>query len=532
MKGAEIVDEGPAPVASAPLPPPGPRGSELVFGIVAAVRGDQDIVCQALEEALGSVNYSCKVIRLSAFLREIKAWSTKLRDAPEDDRINSYMDAGNDFRKTIESGDALAVAAIGDIQEERSLRNPEDLANLPLPRQAYILRSLKHPKEVDTMRRVYGNGFILIAVYSPRDTRLANLSRRIAESAHSSRSAEFRERAEHLLKRDEFEAGIRFGQNVRDTFPKADLFVDISDSVRIRMDLTRFVELYFGYPFHTPSREEFAMFHAEAAALRSAALARQVGAVITTDEGDVIAVGTNEVPKAGGGQYWHGDVPDSRDFRLGYETSDRLKRLLLADILDRLQKADVLDKRKVGLSIDKLVGELIGTSDDPGVVRDSQLMDLIEFARPMHAEMAALLDSARRGVSIRGSVLYTTTFPCHDCARHVVAAGIKRIVYIHPYPKSHAAELYPDSLSIDAAAVLSSQIRCEPFIGIAPRRYIDLFTMMPRKREDGGVIVWERVNALPRFFADDPAYLQRENEELQSLWSKAEVKKVEFVEGA
>ena len=50
----------------------------------------------------------------------------------------------------------------------------------------------------------------------------------------------------------------------------------------------RFIELYFGYPFFTPTREEFAMFHAQAAALRSAALPRQVGAAITTEEGDVI----------------------------------------------------------------------------------------------------------------------------------------------------------------------------------------------------------------------------------------------------
>jgi hypothetical protein len=265
------------------------RGSELVFGIVAAVGGDQDLVCDALQEALGSVTYSFKSIRLSAFLRQIKAWSARLRETPEDQRINDYMDAGNDFRKSVESGDALAVVAMGDIQEERSLRNPKDLANVPLPRQAYILRSLKHPKEVDTLRRVYGNGFILIAAYSPRDTRLANLARRIGESAHSSRSGEFRERAEHLLRRDEFEAGTRFGQNVRDTFPKADLFVDLSDPVQIRKDLTRFIELLFGYPFHTPSREEFAMFHAQATALRSAALARQVGAVVTTEDGDVIA---------------------------------------------------------------------------------------------------------------------------------------------------------------------------------------------------------------------------------------------------
>jgi deoxycytidylate deaminase len=502
------------------------RGPELVFGIVAAVGSDQDLICRALEDALGSVDYSCKEIRLSAFLRELKEWSTKLRETPEDVRIDDYMDAGNDFRLKIGSGDALGVAAMGDIQEERLSRDPK---SIPVARQAYVLRSLKHPAEVDTLRRVYGNGFVLVAGYSPRDARVENLSRRIAESAHSSRSGEFRERAEHLLSRDEFESGTEYGQNVRDSFPKADLFVDLRNPVDVNKAVLRFIELSFGYPFHTPSRDEFAMFHAQAAALRSSALPRQVGAVITTEDTDIIAVGTNEVPKAGGGQYWDGDTPDSRDFHLGYETSDKLKRLLLADILDKLRQADLLNSSKTKEGIDTLVESLIGTKKTPGILRDSQLMDLIEFARPMHAEMAAMLDAARRGVAIKDGILYTTTFPCHDCARHLVAAGIKRLVYIHPYPKSHAAELYPDSLSIDVEVGSSSQVRCEPFIGLAPRRYLDLFTMVPRKSDDGKIVSWERTSATPRFVLDDPAYIERENEALKSLYSKADAKKVEFI---
>ncbi|MDN3612645.1 hypothetical protein QWZ16_23945 [Vibrio ostreicida] len=26
-------------------------------------------------------------------------------------------------------------------------------------------------------------------------------------------------------------------------------------------------------------------------------------------------------------------------------------------------------------------------------------------------------------------------FPCHNCAKHIVASGIKRVVYVEPYPK-------------------------------------------------------------------------------------------------
>lgn len=39
-----------------------------------------------------------------------------------------------------------------------------------------------------------------------------------------------------------------------------------------------------------------------------------------------------------------------------------------------------------------------------------------------------------------------TTYPCHNCARHIVAAGIREVVYIEPYPKSLAVKLHGDSI--------------------------------------------------------------------------------------
>ena len=498
------------------------NGPELVFGLVGAVGADLDRLTDVLTEALASVGYKCQVIRLSSLLHEFKQWAGLANVPSEESRIEKHMDAGNEFREKINSGDALGVAAIGSIKAYRSKGSN---SKEPLKRQGYVLRSLKHPKEVETLRSVYGKGFVLVAGYSPRDVRLNNLAARLAESVHSSRYSDFRAGAERLVNRDEKEEGVAYGQDVRGTFPLADVFVDVSDSVGAQQSISRFIEVFFGYPFHTPSREEYAMFLAEAAALRSAALARQVGAVVTTTDGDVIAVGTNEVPKPGGGQYWYGDTPDSRDFRLGHETSDKMKKILLADILNRLQKGKWLSAEKTGADIDTLVIELTGRD---GILRDSQVMDLIEFARPMHAEMAALLDGARRGVATNGGILYTTTFPCHDCGRHIVASGIKQVFYIHPYPKSHTAELYPGAMRVDETAV-PPQISCKTFIGIAPRQYMDLFTKVDRKDESGKVAVWQRTQAMPRFAPADPAYMAREDEELSDLTKRIKEVGVEAI---
>ena len=112
-----------------------------------------------------------------------------------------------------------------------------------------------------------------------------------------------------------------FGQNTRDTYPKADFFANLGVP-HGEGEVGRFVRLLFGHPFHTPTADEYAMFQASAVALRSSDDNRQVGAVIVDltrgldgkpRNADVIASGMNEVPRGGGGVYWDQDSPDHRD---------------------------------------------------------------------------------------------------------------------------------------------------------------------------------------------------------------------------
>ena len=46
----------------------------------------------------------------------------------------------------------------------------------------------------------------------------------------------------------------------------------------------------------------------------------------------------------------------------------------------------------------------------------------------LHAEENAILCAAREGISLRGSIIYTTWSPCHRCARLIIQAGIIEIV--------------------------------------------------------------------------------------------------------
>jgi deoxycytidylate deaminase len=423
------------------------------------------------------------------------------------------MDAGNEFRKLADRSDAMAVLAIGAIQDHRDQRTGS--VDRPASRQAYILRSFKHPSEIATLQRLYRGRFFVVGAYASRHERVENLAARIAQSHRDALPDRHRAAAEALVARDQDEEGLDHGQHLGDAFPMADVFVRASAQADTDEQIERFVHLLFGSPFITPNKQEYSMFLAQAAALRSAQMGRQVGATIVDDDGNIVAVGTNEVPKAGGGAYWSDDEKDGRDHVLGYDSADRMKRQMLAEIFERLLEARWLRPPK-GEGVDDLVARVLRRRPR-GMMRGSQLMNVLEYGRPVHAEMAAVTDAARRGVSIRNCTMYVTTFPCHNCARHIVASGLRRVFYIEPYPKSLASTLHLDAIATDAAPSAEGQVEFVPFVGVAPRRYMELFTMPRRKAEDGTAAVWEPATAQPRLSDDEPTYLVREWLEVSAL---------------
>lgn len=297
-----------------------------------------------------------------------------------------------------------------------------------------------------------------------------------------------------MLIRDQADLEIDHGQNVQSAFPLADIFIDANNKINAERSINRFIELLFGHPFHTPTKDEYAMFHAKAAALRSADLSRQVGTVILSRNADILAVGTNEVPKAGGGLYWSDDEDDHRDFKLNKDTASEMRKNALYEVLKRLREnTKLISKDYSDLSYEEML-EMITYA-----MKGTQIMKSGEYGRTVHAEMAALIDAARRGMSIDGAILYTTTFPCHNCAKHIVASGISKVIYIEPYPKSLAFKLHNDSIISEVPSSGNNKLIFIPFVGVAPKRYFELFSMTPRKTEKG-VTNWEvnKHNANPR----------------------------------
>jgi deoxycytidylate deaminase len=333
---------------------------------------------------------------------------------------------------------------------------------------------LKHPDEVKVLRAIYGSAFILVGVYREENERRNNLTLKIQEGYPKHVVEEI---VEYFMKKDLKDSLKGNGQNVRDTFPKADLFINGSakDS-EILAEVDRFTELLFSDPRPTPIRDEYAMFHAYAASIRSSAPGRQVGAAITNSEGEILCLGTNEVAKPGGGHYWYREKPDRRAITEDYDPNAREKLKITEDLFQKLR--GIL---KEGTDL-KVFGKYI---------EKTKVADITEFDRTVHAETSALSLASRAGISIRGGTLFCTTFPCHLCAKSIIAAGIKRVVYVEPYPKSKAPELYPEAFGKNPSA----EFTVSPFMGIGARLFFDLFSVftsigreIERKDQKGKII--------------------------------------------
>lgn len=380
-------------------------------------------------------------------------------------KTRARQQAGNHVRADTGIDSILADHCVVEISEFRKL-HPNCL-------RVVQIRSLKHPEEARLLRRLYGESFFLIGVHESYSNRKSSITIKCDDS---------QDKAQDLINHDAFESD-ESGQNTRDLFELCDAFISLShspDGVKTwQKDVERALRLCTSYLNEVPGQDEFGMQIAYNASFRSGDLARQVGAALFDTKGRMISVGRNDAPKAGGGLYQVGQPFDVSDYALRYDPGERFRSDLANQatkrIINALKENEAIIKS--GINVDAELHQGVHSA-----VVASPVKDIIEFGRSVHAEMDALLSAAAQGISTVGGTLYTTTFPCHTCARHLIAAGIMRIVYVQPYPKSHAIKLHGDSLLSDYLDIPqlrdadnkpldgpTPKVRIEPLIGISPR---------------------------------------------------------------
>jgi cytidine deaminase len=421
---------------------------EAFVALIAPIGIDMDEVTRVISEKAQQIAYTPNVVKLTNFLKDFHRVPSSF--ANEVDRYKKYIDAGDKFCDDAGRGDILALLGVASLLRS----NHEEREKETSVRRLNIFRQIKRLDEFRTLERIYGRNIIFLGCYAPKQSRINYLIDRIRVSDRRSTQTSLESQSLEIISTDEDETEKKFGQKIIDCYPKSDFVLDCTSLKTLEKSCDRFFRIYFGDPFVSPTKDEYCSYIANAAAYRSLDLSRQVGAAIFGDEGEVISMGCNEVPAPGGGTYWEHHENDARDFVLGFDSNQRVKDDLARDALSLLKEhgwlAPSLGKLDLqALSNLALQEEDFETGAKRGPWTKSMLTDIIEYGRMVHAEMNAITDAARFNRSTRGATLYCTTMPCHMCTKLVIAAGIKKVVYVQPYTKSLSGELFKDSVAFE-----------------------------------------------------------------------------------
>ena len=470
---------------------------ELVLALCGSVGSGTSTIVNKIGEIFVEYGYRVEIIKISDLIsKHLKIvrdeldkdeflndtyiskidLSKDIKELDEDDRIALLQSAGNALRKKL-SGDVLAQLAIKEIALKRDQEEgggveendgiDQSKEDRKSRRHVTLIDSLKNPSEVELLQIVYRDMFYLFGVLYPEDIRLT----RLVDQKEIDQT-----KATQLMLRDKSE-GEKYGQQFLKTIFRSDFFVtNTKENVdSLKPGLERYSRIILGDKTITPTLEENAMFHAQSAAVKSGCLSRQVGAAIIDQSGNLISTGCNDVPKAGGGLYTTED--GANDSRCMYKYGGACKNQETKDkIFDEIDQ--IVKKYSENPSSTEKISKDIRSHD--------RLNNLIEFCRAIHAEMDAITSAARNGgVSLKGASLFSTTFPCHNCARHIIAAGISKVYYIEPYEKSLALKLHKDSISFDIGNLGENGTKVEfiPFEGVSPSKYLRLFHAEERKQD-------------------------------------------------
>jgi deoxycytidylate deaminase len=540
-------------------PPAAPREREylpeLVIAFTKPQGADNSDVVRTVGEKLTVHGWSVQVIEITKLLANFATFVSETTPPTEEgeappiprlfdpsregyEKTLQLMQWGDDLRRTMTSWE-MARFAVAAISVERADIQAKSF-QMERKGVAYLIKNLMHPTEVSFLRSIYKQRFFLFATHQAEDERLQNLVEDF--SKHPGEGREPADEAEMLIRIDSGDRPASIPQafpwdygvtanslNINDTFHRADAFVGYNE---FEATVGRWSQQVFGYPWGTPTVDEYGMSVAYAASKMSASLGRPVGAAIVAGD-SVLANGWNDIAQPFGGLSRFGSDPSLQEHNLvpPVDSSDENRIETVHELLNRLFDPiwdDVYDQdgpqdgvkllpaqkelydwlkamRDASRAHQKpITKEMVNVMASLRPLLSSRVFSLIEYGRSVHAEMAAITDAARRGCAVHGATMYITTFPCHECARNIVAAGIRRVVFVEPYGKSLAETLYKDAIQNRAhtAVIDERKVTFEPFTGLSPSRFDELFSSVRRKyglkeateAQEGDARVGQRIN--------------------------------------
>ncbi|RKY18163.1 MAG: hypothetical protein DRP63_02505 [Planctomycetota bacterium] len=326
----------------------------------------------------------------------------QFEDCGCDDVRRTLQNVGNKGRKVYGRGFWARLCW------ERVRREARD-GNVPV-----VIDGIRNVGEVEALRG-FTRRFYLVAVTAGYEERWERVKDEFGGNQQKFDEIEQRDREET----DNAGLPVAHGQQVEACVDMADVVIrnpnveEASIDTALRKKIEQYIEPLLDPGIRGPFEDEFFMTMAYVASTRSECLKRRVGACIVADKTDSVFVGWNHAP----------DEECVRKYRQCYR--DYLKK--------KVKKCPVC-------------GRDIFECQDKG---HRAFIRLLDRCRAIHAEQSALLQATKSGVSVSGGVLYCTTMPCLTCAKLLIEAGIKRVIYVEPYPDKDSFKLLRDTFGAE-----------------------------------------------------------------------------------
>ncbi|MCG5293664.1 deaminase [Providencia rettgeri] len=461
------------------------QSKDIILGFCGFVGCGIKTTIDVTKETLKVWGYDVVHVRLSDIMQDELYFDQKLLVNILKSKKNRHLklqEVGNLLRRKFKRNEILSEAAIAYIQlkQKEIIRSKVDESEKEKTKIAFLVDQFKRPEEIELFRVINQHNFYLLGILRDEQERIRNL-----KEDDSSKND-----IPSIINIDN-KSDDDFGQQTGKAILESDFFIKNNQSQKsdLKKKIDRFIGLIHGVNGLTPMKHEKGMYAAFSASLQSACLSRQVGAALTDSEGNLLAVGKNDVPKFGGGLYSYDD--GDNDHRCVYKSGKCFNDINKIKIKNRISEilnnslTEILNSDKIGFKEAKETIEENLEKITSKIYKESKISQVMEYSRSIHAEMDVITSMARSSnENTKGKILYTTTYPCHNCARHIVSAGIKEVIYIEPFEKSLALDLHDDSIS---KYQLNDKVVFKEFEGVSPRRYNKFFYPTDERKDDFGI---------------------------------------------
>lgn len=333
------------------------------------------------------------------------------------------QDAGNNIRKKYR--DEYRIEFLNEIKKYK----PED---------RIVVECFRNPIEIDFLRDEFPH-FYLIALYAPKTERKVRKEKQNENNF------------DNIDNRDEGEQE-KLGQQVSKCVNYADIILDNSHHWQHMDDAKNFLKKIDYHidlletPFRSPNEEEMMMHLAYSVSLYSTCIRRQVGAVITDENYRVLSTGYNDVPRN-----------SNSCFNVYSQCYRKIKRkegiLQLCKEIKYCtfcgnefqfdQKFFTCDPRNLPEEI------LTCNKCKNNLLEVIPIRKELDFCRSLHAEENAILSNPYLSDAIykknKNMIIFTTTFPCMLCAKKIANSGIKKIIFVEPYPIFESYQIFKEN---------------------------------------------------------------------------------------